>query len=396
MFGHTSLISNGRSFNLMNCNTVEYAIPSELQFVEYLGGGNYGNVIKVTGPNGEELAVKKMYDPFSSVIKARRVYRELKLLQLISHENIIRFVDMYTPDLDSRCLKNIYIVTEYAGVSLKSVLDKQKHTSCKLINFDHIKYIIYQLLRALKYLHSANVIHRDLKPSNLAITEECDLTVLDFGLARTVSANGDNLTSYVISRWYRSPEVIYWNNVTYNSKADVWSVGCILAELLTEKVLFPGSEAMEQYRLIIDLCGSPDAELMRKIEEQNSPAMRMVVERMSKDEKRDGLPCQRKNFTSVFAHIIPDDAIDLLDKILVLDPDRRISVEEALQHPYMKEYSLPSDEPTADHPFNIEEYDASQNINDWKSIIWSEIQAYNKRRSEAQQAAALLDDPMSS
>jgi p38 MAP kinase len=123
---------------------------------------------------------------------------------------------------------------------------------------------------------------------------------------------------------------------------------------------------MEQYRLIIDLCGSPDEELMRKIEEQNSPAMRMVVERMSKDEKRDGLPCQRKHFASVFAHIIPDDAIDLLDKILVLDPDRRISVEEALQHPYMKEYSLPSDEPTADHPFNIEEYDASQNINDWK------------------------------
>jgi serine/threonine protein kinase len=135
---------------------------------------------------------------------------------------------------------------------LKQVLDRQKQLGIRLLNQDHIKYLIYQLLRALKYLHSANVIHRDLKPSNLAITEECDLTVLDFGLAvgefailffiiqffqRTVSANTDNLTAYVISRWYRSPEVIYWNNVSYNAKADVWSVGCILGELLTDKVL---------------------------------------------------------------------------------------------------------------------------------------------------------------
>lgn len=91
-----------------------------------------------------------------------------------------------------------------------------------LLNTDHIKYIVYQLLRALKYLHSAQVIHRDLKPSNLAIDESCNLTVLDFGLARTVSTNLEELTGYVISRWYRSPEVIYWNNVSYTAKADVW------------------------------------------------------------------------------------------------------------------------------------------------------------------------------
>uniref|UniRef100_A0A914DQV5 mitogen-activated protein kinase n=1 Tax=Acrobeloides nanus TaxID=290746 RepID=A0A914DQV5_9BILA len=393
MSGHTSFISNGRSFYSMNCNTVEYAIPSEFQFVEYLGGGSYGNVIRVTGPNGEELAVKKLYDSFRNPVLAKRVYRELKLLQLISHENIIRFVDMYTPDLDSQCLKNIYIVTEYAGVSLKSVLDRQRQTGCKLINFDHIKYIIYQLLRALKYLHSANVIHRDLKPSNLAITEDCDLTVLDFGLARTVSANEVNLTSYVISRWYRSPEVIYWHNVSYNSKADVWSVGCILAELFTGKVLFRGSDEMDQYRLIVDLCGSPDEELMQKIEEQSSPAKKTV---MSKYEKLDGLLVQRKNFITAFAPTIPNDAIDLLDKILVLDSDRRISVEEALQHPYLKEYSMPSEEPTADQPFNIEEYDARHNIHDWESIVWNDIQACNKRRSEAQQATALAYDPMPS
>lgn len=109
--------------------------------------------------------------------------------------------------------------------------------------------------------------------------------------------------------------MIYWNNVSYNAKADVWSVGCILAELLTGRVLFPGSEAMEQYRLITRLCGSPGDELMRKIEQQNSPAMRMVIERM-------GGVYARKSFFEYFRNC-PEDAVDLLDRILVMDPDRR-------------------------------------------------------------------------
>ncbi|KAL3095599.1 hypothetical protein niasHT_024425 [Heterodera trifolii] len=364
-----------RPFLHINVNTVEYAVPSEYQFVDYLGGGNYGNVIKVRAAQGVELAVKKMYEPFSSAIKARRVFRELKLLQLISHENIIQFVDMYTPDMDEKCFKNVYIVSGYAGVSLKQVLDRQKQLGQSLINHDHIKYIVYQLLRALKYLHSANVIHRDLKPSNLAITEECDLTVLDFGLARTVSNNGDNLTAYVISRWYRSPEVIYWNNVSYNAKADVWSVGCILAELFTNRVLFPGSEAMEQYKLIIRLCGSPDELLMQKIEQQNSPAMRMVIERM-------GGFCERKDFRQVFAHC-PEDAVDLLNKLLVMDPDRRISVEESLLHPYMRDYHLPADEPVAAQPFNIEDGDdMARSVADWKEIIWHELERHHNETKD--------------
>ncbi|KAH7702237.1 CMGC/MAPK protein/P38 protein kinase [Aphelenchoides avenae] len=374
MFNTTNVVSNGRSFSLFNVDTIEYAVPTDLSYQEYIGGGNYGNVIRVKQRDGSDLAIKKMYDPFSNAVKARRLYRELKLLQLIDHENVIRFVDVYTPDPDFRCFKNVYIVTGYAGVSLKTVLDKQKTNGMKLINFDHIKYITYQLLRALKYLHSAQVIHRDLKPSNLAINEECDLTVLDFGLARTVSANNDNLTAYVISRWYRSPEVIYWNNVSYNAKADVWSVGCILAELLTGRVLFPGSEAMEQYRLIIHLCGSPDEDLMRKIEEQNSPAMRMVVERMGGNR-------QRANFGEFFRGV-PADAVDLLDKLLVLDPDRRISVEEALSHPYLREYSMPSDEPTADRPFDIGDNDTSKSVADWKQIIWDEILKHNAKRQQ--------------
>jgi p38 MAP kinase len=375
------LIRSG--YHVVSNNTIEFIIPLEYNFVEYLGGGNYGNVILVREDCPElqqgyvDLAVKKMYDPFSSIIKARRLYREFKLLKLMNHENVIRFVDIYTPDVSLATLRNVYIVTRYAGLSLKTVLDKQKLSQCKLLQASHIKYIIYQILRALKYLHSANVIHRDLKPSNLAISGECDVTVLDFGLARTVSQAGDNLTAYVISRWYRSPEVIYWNNVSYNAKADLWSVGCIMAELLTGEVLFRGAEAMEQYKLIVELCGAPDNELLGKIEAHNSAAMRSVVERMGDGRARQDF---RKYFRGQ-----PDGAIDLLDKFLVLDPDRRISVEEALTHPYVQEHHLPSDEPIAKEPFNIDDQnDATRTIEEWKEIIWNEIQDLNSQNENGE------------
>ncbi|KAI6176185.1 Mitogen-activated protein kinase [Aphelenchoides bicaudatus] len=354
------VIKQTSKFNFINVNRIEFAIPVEYEFVEYVAGGSYGNVIKVKAKdNNAEYAIKKFYAPYENIISARRLYRELKLLELIDHENVIHFVSIYTSDTDLTTFRNVYTITEYAGISLKCVLDRQKRERKMLLNTDHIKYIVYQLLRALKYLHSAQVIHRDLKPSNLAIDESCNLTVLDFGLARTVSTNLEELTGYVISRWYRSPEVIYWNNVSYTAKADVWSVGCILAELFTGRVLFPGSETMEQYRLIISLCGTPSNELMSKIERQTNSSMRLIIEHFGHFE--------RKNFDNYFQSL-PPEAIDLLDKILVLDPDQRISVEDALKHEYMSEYYLPDDEPLAEKPFNIDD-NTSTSVEYWKEWV---------------------------
>jgi len=231
--------------------------------------------------------------------------------------------------------------------------------------------LIYQILRALKYIHSANVIHRDLKPGNLAINVECDLTVLDFGLARNISAN-NHLTAYVMTRWYRSPEVIYWNIGSYSSKVDVWSVGCILAELLIGEPLFPGEDAPAQYRLITQLCGSPDEAMMAKIESKNQASMRLVIESMGIHP--------RKNFQEHFG-AYGDDVADFLDRILVLDPDRRMSVEDAISHPYLSEYSMPSDEPVSESPLLIDETGGDENVTDiavWKERIWNEIQSFTR------------------
>lgn len=359
-----------RTFNDVVLYTVTYAIPTGYsEDLEYLGGGSYGNVVKTAMRSRDgtdrNVAIKKLHDPFRDVNQACRVYRELRLLQLMRHDNVIRAVDLYTPDTVEHNFSNVYVVTEYAGHSLLALLKSQRDSGKTLLDQDHTRFIIYQVLRALKYIHSANVMHRDLKPSNLALTESCDLTVLDFGLARTLENTSNSLTQYVMTRWYRSPEVIYWNIDSYNTQADIWSVGCIAAELFDGKPLFPGEDANAQYAMITQLCGSPDEELVVKIEQNNSPHMRKVIERYEKYPRVD--------FNKYFRKA-PPHFIDFLDKILVLDPEKRMTVEQALEHPYLEEFSMPEDEPSAEERFTLD--DRERSLSEWKALIWQEIQDY--------------------
>ncbi|NXG86368.1 MK14 kinase, partial [Stercorarius parasiticus] len=169
---------------------------------------------------GLRVAVKKLSRPFQSIIHAKRTYRELRLLKHMKHENsVFPFVRRY-------------LVTHLMGADLNNIVKCQKLTD------DHVQFLIYQILRGLKYIHSADIIHRDLKPSNLAVNEDCELKILDFGLARHTD---DEMTGYVATRWYRAPEIML-NWMHYNQTVDIWSVGCIMAELLTGRTLFPGTD----------------------------------------------------------------------------------------------------------------------------------------------------------
>jgi len=120
-----------------------------------------------------------------------------------------------------------------------------------LFCFSLVQYFLYQILRGLKYIHSANVLHRDLKPSNLLLNANCDLKICDFGLARTTSET-DFMTEYVVTRWYRAPELLL-NSSEYTAAIDVWSVGCIFMELMDRKPLFPGRDHVHQLRLLMEV-----------------------------------------------------------------------------------------------------------------------------------------------
>merc|ERR1711970_728496 len=208
-----------------------------------IGKGAYGVVCSASNSvTGERLAIKKISNAFDNVVDAKRMLREIKLLRHLQHENIVKIKDILPPpSLEN--FKDMYILYELMDTDLHQII-----RSSQPLSDEHCQYFIYQLLRGLKYIHSANVLHRDLKPSNLLLNANCDLKVCDFGLARSAASTEDNqgfMTEYVATRWYRAPEIMLTFK-EYTKAIDVWSVGCILAEMLSGKPLFPGKDYHHQ------------------------------------------------------------------------------------------------------------------------------------------------------
>lgn len=201
-----------------------------------------------------------------------------------------------------------------------------------------------QLLRGLKYIHSASVLHRDLKPPNVLVNAKCDLAICDFGLARGVSyesyAEGQ-LTEYVVTRWYRAPELLC-ECKSYGPAVDVWSVGCIMGEVLARRPILQGSSTNQQLQLIIQLLGTPDESALSSIE---SEAARSVIAGMGYRPRTD--------LSAVFLGANPL-ALDLLSKMLEFDHRKRISVQDALEHPYLASLHGRIEDPVCEAPFDFE------------------------------------------
>ena len=227
-----------------------FTVDTKYSFVRVIGSGAYGVVISANDTQlNSRVAIKMVPKAFQDEIDAKRILREIKLLKHLKHENIVGIVDMMPPMMryvDD--FKDVYIVSELMETDLYRIIYSKQSLS-----LDHVQYFIYQVLRALKYIHSANVLHRDLKPSNLLVNSNCDLKVCDFGLARGVLDNEQMrdstkkplLTEYVVTRWYRAPEIMLACH-EYDKPVDVWSTGCILAELLARKPFFPGEDYIDQ------------------------------------------------------------------------------------------------------------------------------------------------------
>ncbi|XGW31476.1 hypothetical protein V3C99_009996 [Haemonchus contortus] len=343
-------------FHEVELNKTRWVIPKAYDRLRTLGEGAYGVVCTAEDlRTGERVAVKKFFRPFQSTIHAKRTYRELKLLRTLKHSNVLEMIDVFTPDTEVASLNNVYFVSVLIGADLQNILKIQRLTN------DQIQALIYQVLRGLKYIHSAGIVHRDLKPSNIAVNEIGEVKILDFGLARTAD---HEMTGYVATRWYRAPEIML-NWMHYTQTVDVWSVGCILAELVSGKPMFPGDDHIDQLTRIMGVVGTPSCDFLSKIQSEEA---RNYIKNLPWMPRVD------------FFTLLPDasaDAVDLLGHMLALDPDDRISVTEALEHAYVRDCRDPEGEPVADHQVGIDaEEEAATSLDDWRELIWKEIQTF--------------------
>ncbi|CCK70144.1 mitogen-activated serine/threonine-protein kinase KSS1 KNAG_0D03980 [Huiozyma naganishii CBS 8797] len=322
--------------------TITFDIPSSYKLIDLIGEGAYGTVCSALHkPSQVKVAIKKI-QPFSKRMFVTRTLREIKLLRFFhAHENIISILDQVTPQTVQE-LQAVYIVQELMETDLHRVLAAQR------LSDDHIQYFVYQTLRALKAIHSAGVIHRDIKPSNLLLNSNCDLKVCDFGLARCLQSSSASretmfgfMTEYVATRWYRAPEIML-SFQEYTTAMDIWSVGCILAEMLLGRPLFPGRDYHHQLWLILEILGTPH------------PADFDQIKSRRAREYIAGMPLrQRKPWDLVFSRPIDTSLLDLLTRMLTFNPDNRITAHEALEHAYLAPYHDPTDEP-AYQPLDVE------------------------------------------
>jgi len=243
-------------------------------------------------------------------------------------------------------------------------------------------------LRGLKYIHSANVLHRDLKPSNLLLNTTCDLKICDFGLARVADPDHDHtgfLTEYVATRWYRAPEIML-NSRGYTKSIDIWSVGCILSEMLSNRPIFPGRHYLDQLNHILGILGSPSNDDLNSIINEKA---RRYLRSLSFKPK---VP-----WTRLYPNAHPQ-ALDLLERMLTFNPNNRITVEDALAHPYLEQYYDPNDEPVAQEPFRLDMELDDLPRERLKELIFEETGSFTPRPQpppeQGQQQPHQGDEPM--
>lgn len=239
--------------------------------------------------------------------------REISLLKETQHTNIVKLKDvLYEP-------KKLYLVFEYLDYDLKKYMNTYKSPLPSPI----VKSFLYQMLCGIAYCHSHRIIHRDLKPQNLLIDRSNVIKLADFGLARAFGLPIGTLTHEVVTLWYRAPEILLGQK-EYSLPVDIWSVGCIFAEMAQKKPLFAGDSEIDQIFKIFQLMGTPDESTWQGV-----------------TQIKDFKPTFPKWKAQSIAKRVPNlDAtgIDLLTKMIILEPSRRISAKAALSHPYFDDF----------------------------------------------------------
>ncbi|GMI47600.1 hypothetical protein TrCOL_g4659 [Triparma columacea] len=362
-----------------NAGGTVFRIDRRYSELKAIGKGSYGVVASaVDAITQQKVAIKKISPMAAHSQDAKHVLREVRLMRYLGvHDNIITLKNLSMREQDDE----LYIVMELLDSDLHRIIQSSQGLSDA-----HHRYFMHQLLRGVNYLHKHNVIHRDLKPGNLLVTRNCELRITDFGLARlkpTREGEGgeeieEAMTEHVVTRWYRPPELMLCPDGLYTASVDMWSVGCIFAELLGRKPLFPGKNFVHQLTLIFDVIGSPRPSQVSHIKSRQAKKFLASVQGKTPVD-----------FETLYPSCNPV-AVDLLKKLLKFEPSERLDAAAALAHPYFD--ALRASNKTPDPPVSIDfEFDfESQNLSRGrlKALVIEEVKGVQRSRKKAAPAVS--------
>ena len=354
---------------------IDRHVTRKYDIVQKLGKGAYGIVWRAMDKKTKDVvALKKIFDAFQNSTDAQRTFREVMFLQeMKGHEHIISLLNVLKADND----RDIYLVFEHMETDLHAAI------RANILGDVHKQYIMWQTLKALKFMHSANLIHRDMKPSNLLLNSDCLMKVADFGLARSIPKAGDGpdaelekkdtLTEYIATRWYRAPEILLGSD-TYTTAVDMWGAGCILGEILGGKPVFAGSSTLQQLELICALVGVPEPSVLQTISKYaNSMITNLPLPQQEPDAKE-----WDRRFPGA-SH----NAQDLLKKLLIFDPHERLSAELALKHDYLRQFHDEFVERNAPVTVSVCIPDEQRrSTNQYRERLYKEVNEFKKQEKE--------------
>lgn len=302
-------------------------MASRYQKMERVGEGTYGIVYKAKDRmTGEIVALKKIRLEAEDEGIPGTAIREISLLKELQHPNIVRLHDVVHTE------KKLTLVFEFLDLDLKKYLDQCEGG----LDLPVLKQFLYQLLRGIAFCHQHRVLHRDLKPQNLLINREGELKLADFGLARAFGIPVRSYTHEVVTLWYRAPDVLMGSR-KYSTPVDVWSCGCIMAEMFTGRPLFPGTNDADQLDQIFKRLGTPDETVF--------PGIVELPEYKPNTYKRYPRPSPPEAALAACVPGMPPAGVDLLCRMLQHDPAKRITAREALDHPFFRDLLKPAAAP---------------------------------------------------
>ncbi|KAL8827753.1 MAG: hypothetical protein Q9170_006886 [Blastenia crenularia] len=294
--------------------TMDKRHPSSFQQLEKLGEGTYATVFKGRNRQTGELVALKEIHLDSEEGTPSTAIREISLMKELKHENIVSLHDVIHTE------NKLMLVFEYMDKDLKKFMDSRGQGG--QLDYVTIKSFMYQLLQGIAFCHENRVLHRDLKPQNLLINAKGQLKLADFGLARAFGIPVNTFSNEVVTLWYRAPDVLLGSR-TYNTSIDIWSAGCIMAEMYTGRPLFPGTTNEDQLQKIFRLMGTPS--------ERSWPGITAFP------EYKAGWHVYATQDLRMILPTVDPAALDLLGRCLQLRPEMRVSAQESLQHVWFRD-----------------------------------------------------------